>query len=64
MQGGYANIKFWDKNSKPMKEPTVWASDDQYQFVVRATGLLFNDRGWGIGLELKHLLILASECPF
>ena len=38
-KGRTADIKFWDMNSKPMKESTVWASDDQYQLVVRATAV-------------------------
>ena len=63
-KGRYANIKFWDKNSKPMKEPTVWGSDDQCQLVIRATAVWFNDRGWGIAFGFRHLKILTTECPF
>ena len=29
-KGRYANIKFWDKNSKPTPAPTVWGSDDRH----------------------------------
>ena len=63
-EGPYSNIKFWDKNSKPMKEPTVWGSDDHYQLVIRATAVWFNDKGWGIAYGLRHLRVVASECPF
>ena len=58
-KGRYANLKFWDKNSKPTPPPTIWGSDDQYQ--LRATGLWFNDKGWGVGYDLKHLKIFAIE---
>ena len=62
-KGRYATIKFWDKNSKPMKEPTAWGSDDQCQLVIRATAVWLNDRGWGIAHDLRHLKVVASECP-
>ena len=63
-KGRYANIKFWDKNSKPTPAPTVWASDDQYQLVLRATAVWFNDKGRGIAYDLRHLKVVASESPF
>ena len=63
-KGRDSNIRFWDQNSKPMKEPAVWGSDDRYQLVIRATGLWFNDKGWGIGFDLRHLRIFSIECPF
>ena len=64
-KGRYSNIKFWDRNQKPMKEPTVW-SDDAYKFVLRAGALWFNNNnnGWGISYDLRHLQIFAADCPF
>jgi hypothetical protein len=64
-KGRYSNIKFWDKNQKPTKEPTVWGSDDEYKIVLRAGALWFNDKGgWGISYDLRHLQIFAADCPF
>ena len=63
-KGRYSNIKFWDRGQKPMKEPTVWSSDDEYKFVLRAGAVWFNDKGWGISYDLRHLQIFASDCPF
>ena len=63
-KGRYSNIKFWDRNQKPMKEPTVWSSVDEYKFVLRAGAFWFNDNGWGISYDLLHLQIFASDCPF
>ena len=63
-KGHYSNIKFWDKGQKPMKKPTVWSSDNMYRFVVRAGGLWFNDHGWGISYDLRHLQVFARDCPF
>ena len=50
-----SNIKFWDRSQKPMKDPTVWSSDNEYKFVLRAGAAWFNDKGWGISYELRHL---------
>ena len=63
-KGRYSNVKFWDKSQKPTKEPTVWGSDDEYKFVLRAGAVWFNDKGWGISYDLRHLQIFASDCPF
>ena len=63
-KGRYSNIKFWDKNQKPTKEPTVWGSDDEYKIVLRAGAVYFNDKGWGISYDLRHLQCFASDCPF
>ena len=59
-----SNVKFWDRNQKQTKEPTVWGSDDVYKFVLRAGAVWFNDKGWGISYDLRHLQIFASDCPF
>ena len=63
-KGRYSNIKFWDRSQKPMKEPTVWSSDDEYKFVLRAGAVWFNNNGWGISYDLRHLQIFAADCPF
>ncbi len=63
-KGRYSNIKFWDKNQKPMKEPTVWNADDEYKFVVRAGAVWFNAGGWGISYDLRHLQVFSRDCPF
>ena len=63
-KGRYSNIKFWDRGQKPMKEPTVWGSDDAYKFVLRAGAVWFNDKGWGISYDLRHLQCFSSDCPF
>ena len=63
-KGRYSNIKFWDKNQKPMKEPTVWNGDDEYKFVIRAGAVWLSDKSWGISYDLRHLQIFAGDCPF
>ena len=47
-----------------MKEPTVWSNDDEYKFVLRAGAIWFNNNGWGISYDLRHLQIFAADCPF
>ena len=64
-KGRYANIKFWDKRSKPMPQPTVWNNDDRYLMVVCAQAVWFSeDRGWGIAYNLRHLQTDTADCPF
>jgi hypothetical protein len=64
-KGRYSNIHFWDRNQKPMKEePTVWSNDDEYKYVLRVGALWFNNNGWGISYDLRHLQIFAADCPF
>ena len=63
-KGRYANIKFWDKNGHPTKEPTVWNSDDRYLFLIAAKAVWVNDGGWGIAYDLRHLQTFAAACPF
>ena len=63
-KGRYSNIKFWDKNQKPTKEPTIWGSDDEYKLVIRAGAIWFNDKSWGISFDLRHLQIFDTDCPF
>ena len=63
-KGRYSSVKFWDRSQKPTKEPTVWSADDEYKFVVRAGSVWFNNNGWGISYDLRHLQIFASGCPF
>ena len=58
------SVKFWDRNQKPTQQPTVWNSDDEYKVVVRAGAVWFNDKGWGISYDLRHLQTFASDCPF
>ena len=59
-----SNIAFWDKDGKPMNEPTVWGREDEYLFVVRATAVWFGSKGWGIACDLKHLQVFSNKCPF
>ena len=63
-KGRYSNIGFWDKDSKPTNQPTVWPRGEEYLFVVRAAAAWFGTKGWGIAYDLKHLQIFASDCPF
>ena len=62
-KGPYSNIKFRDKRSAPTEELTIWGSDDRYLFVVRATALWFNAKGWGIAYDLRHLQTFENDCP-
>ena len=62
-KGRYSNIGFWDSDSKPTNEPTVWQREDKYLFVVKATAVWFGTKGsWGISYDLKHLQIFANKC--
>jgi hypothetical protein len=63
-KGRYSNVKFWDKNQKAATHPSVWGSDDEYKFVVRAGALWFNTAGWGISYDLRHLQTFSRDCPF
>ena len=62
-KGRYSNVKFWDRGQKPMKEPSIWGSYDEYKFVLRAGAVWFNNNGWGISWDLRHLQIFAADCP-
>ena len=63
-KGRYSSIKFWNKHLKPTKEPTVWNGDDEYKFVLRTGAIWFNEKGWGISYDLRHLQIFDTDCPF
>jgi hypothetical protein len=48
-----------------MRDPTVFASDCQYQFVVRASSLWVGQKGsFGLSFDLQHLQIYQDDCPF
>ena len=49
---------------QPMKDPTVFASDSQYQFVVKASSLWVGQKTFGLSFDLQHLQIYQDECPF
>ncbi len=63
-KGRYSSIKFWDRNQKPTQQPTVWGSDDEYKYAVRAGAVWFNSNGWGISYDLRHLQVFSRDCPF
>ena len=47
-RGHYANIKFWDKNSKPMKEPEVGGAMTSVSSVFAPLGCGLTTRAGGL----------------
>ena len=63
-RGRFGHLRFWDAKMQPMKDPTVFASDSQYQFVVKASSLWVGQKTFGLSFDLQHLQIYQDECPF
>ena len=64
-RGRFGHLRFWDAKGQPLKDPTVFASDFQYQFVVKTSSLWVGEKGsFGLSFDLQHLQIYQDECPF
>ena len=64
-RGRFGHLRFWDAKGQPLKDPTMFASDFQYQFVVKASSLWVGEKGtFGLSFDLQHLQIYQDECPF
>ena len=63
-RGRFGHLRFWDSKGQPMKDPTVFAADSRYQFVVKVSSLWVGTKGWGLSFDLQHLQIYQNECPF
>lgn len=64
-RGRFGHMRFWDAKGQPLKDPTAFASDFQYQFVVKVSSLWVGEKGsFGLSFDLQHLQIYQDECPF
>ena len=64
-RGRFGHLRFWDAEGEPLKDPTVFASDARYQFVVKVSSLWVGEKGtFGLAFDLQHLQIYQDRCPF
>ena len=64
-RGRFGHLRFWDAEGEPLKDPTVFASDSRYQFVVKVSSLWVSGKGsFGLTFDLQHLQIYQDRCPF
>jgi len=63
-RGRFGHLRFWDAKGQPLKDPTVFANDSQYQFVVKASSLWVGNQTWGLAFDLQDLQIFTTTCPF
>ena len=64
-RGRIGHLKIWDADGQSMKDMTVFASDTQYQFVVRVSSIWVSQKGnFGVSFDLQHLQCYQERCPF
>ena len=63
-RGRFGHLRFWNAKGQPLKDPTVFASDSQYQFALKVSSLWVGEKGFGLAFDLQHLQIYQDECPF
>ena len=63
-KGRFGHLKLWDAKGQAMKDPSVFASDNQYQFVVKVSSLWVGHKGFGLAFDLQLLQIFQDACPF
>ncbi len=64
-RGRFGHLRFWDAKGQAIKDPTVFSSDCQYQFVVKVSSLWIGEKGFGLSFDLQHLMLHQDlACPF
>jgi len=63
-KGRFGHLKIWDAKGQPLKDPGVFASDSQYQFVVKVSSLWVGEKAFGLAFDLQHLQVFQDACPF
>jgi len=63
-RGRFGHMKFWDAKGQPLKDQSVFASDTQYQFVVKVSSLWTGLKGFGLAFDIQDIQLFQSSCPF
>ena len=63
-RGRFGHMKFWDAKGQPLKDQSVFASDNQYQFVVKVSSLWTGLKGFGLAFDIQDIQLFQSSCPF
>jgi len=62
-KGRCGHLKFWEAKWQRLKDPSVFASDNRYQFVVKVSSLCVGEK-FGNAFDLQHLQIFQEARPF
>ena len=63
-RGRFGHMKFWDAKGQPLKDQSVFTSDNQYQFVVKVSSLWVGQAGFGLAFDIQDLQLFQASCPF
>jgi len=57
-------MRFWDAKGQVLKDQSVFANDNQYQFVVKVSSLWTGQKGFGLAFDIQDLQLFQASCPF